>query len=73
MSDLGFKGGTYALPTDSLIESSVKSAGAPAVNVTDAIFAVLGAKIGNLLGNLFGYRSRHIRKRIGNILDYGLV
>ena len=38
MSDLGFKGGTYALLTHSLIESSVKSAEAPATNLSNTKF-----------------------------------
>ena len=40
MSDLGFKG-TYAHSNDSPIESSVKSAGAPATNLSDTKLDIL--------------------------------
>ena len=40
MSDLGFKG-TYALSNGSPIESSVKSAGAPATNLSDTKLDIL--------------------------------
>ena len=40
MSDLGFKG-THALSNDSPIESSVKSAGAPATNLLDTKLDIL--------------------------------
>ena len=40
MSDLGFKG-KYALFNDSPIESSVKSAGAPATNLSDTKLDIL--------------------------------
>ena len=40
MSDLGFRG-TYALSNDSPIESSVKSAGAPATNLSDTKLDIL--------------------------------
>ena len=40
MSDHGFKG-TYALPNDSTLEDSVKSAGAPATNLSDVKLDIL--------------------------------